>query len=161
MKGLSSLERIILESIGWSCLSYEEIRDQTGLQENVCFNIIQALMIRGILKLDSGKYRVQDNLPAILMEELNGPEAKKAESLELMEALLDCKSERIYRFQKVALDARDEKIFLAMLSNLEMFLKDAHRKAESSVAIKDRKVIFWGMGHVNHLMNQVIVGGDE
>ncbi len=158
MKGLSSLERIILEALGWSALSYDEIKDQTGLQENVCFNILQALMIRGILKSESGKYRVSDTLPPLIMEELNGMEARKAESLELMEAVLETKGERIYRLQKVALDSRDEKIFIAMLSNLEMFLKEANKKAESSVAIKDRKVVFWGMSNVQSLMNQVIMG---
>ena len=40
MKGLSSLERIILESIGKGILVYEEIQKQSGLNENVCYNII-------------------------------------------------------------------------------------------------------------------------
>lgn len=158
MKGLSSLERIILESVGRQTLSYEEIRDQSGLQENVCFNILQALIIRGILKSDKNLYRISDQISPMIMEEINGHEARKLESLELMEAILDQETNRVFRFQKVALDNRDEKIFIAMLSNLESFLKDAHQKAERTVALKDRKVIFWGMGHMQQLMNQVVEG---
>lgn len=158
MKGLSSLERIILESIGRQTLSYDEIRDQAGLQENVCFNILQALIIRGILKADKNLYRISEQISPLVMEEINGLEARKLESLELMEAILDQETNRVFRFQKVALDNRDEKIFIAMLSNLESFLKDAHQKAERTVAVKDRKVIFWGMGHMQQLMNQVIQG---
>jgi hypothetical protein len=94
-----------------------------------------------------------------MMDELNGIEARKAESLELIEAVLDQENERIFRFQKVAMDARDEKIFYAMLSNLESFLKDAHMKAQSSTPIKERKVVFWGVGDVQKLMKQVMVGG--
>lgn len=139
-------------------MSYEEVQMQSGLQENVCFNIIQALIIRGILKSEAGKYKVNEGISPLMMEEINGIEARKAESLELMEAVVEQKAERVFRFQKVAMDARDEKIFLAMLSNLESFLKDAHVKAQSSVPVKDRKVVFWGMGGVQTLMNQVMMG---
>lgn len=158
MKGLSSLERVILETLGRQTLPYEDIRDQSGLQENVCFNILQALMIRGILKADRNLYRVNEQLSPVEMEEINGLEARKLESLELIEAVLDMEGNRTFRFQKVALDSRDEKIFMAMLSNLESFLKDAHTKAEKSISIKDRKVVFWGMGHMQHLMRQVVQG---
>lgn len=158
MRGLSSLERVILEAVGKQTISYEEIQGQSGLQENVCFNIIQALVIRGILRTDGGKYKVNENISPLMMEEINGLEARKAESLELIEAVLDQKEQRIFRFQKVAMDSRDEKIFIAMLTNLESFLKDAHQKAQQTVPLKDRKVIFWGMGDVQKLMTQVMTG---
>lgn len=158
MRGLSSLERVVLEVIGKQTCSYEEIQMQSGLQENVCFNIIQALIIRGILKPEGMKYKVNENISPLMMEEINGMDARKAESLELIEAVLEQKGERIFRFQKIAMDSRDEKIFVAMLSNLESFLKDAHQKAQSTVPVKDRKVVFWGMGGVQTLMNQVMVG---
>lgn len=158
MKGLSSLERVVLECFTNKTLSYEEIHEQSGLQENVCFNIIQALIIRGILKVEKGGYSISENISPLLMEEVNGFEARKAESLELMEAVLDQESDRVFRFQKIAMDARDEKIFRAMLCNLESFLKDAHQKAQEFTPIKERKVIFWGMGQVQTLMKQVMEG---
>lgn len=158
MKGLSSLERVVLECIGKGHLSYDEIHKQTGLHENVCFNIIQALIIRGVLKNLSGKYKINETISPLMMEELNGPEAKKVESLELMEAVVEQDSERIFRFQKIAMDSRDEKIFLAMLSNLDSFLKDSHKKAQSTTPLKDRKVVFWGVGNVQTLMTQLIEG---
>ena len=158
MKGLSSLERVVLECFTNKALSYEEIHQQSGLQENVCFNIIQALIIRGLLKVEKGGYSISENISSLLMEEVNGTEARKAESLELMEAVLDQESDRIFRFQKVAMDSRDEKIFLAMLCNLECFLKDAHKKAQAKTPIKERKVVFWGMGQVQTLMKQVMEG---
>ncbi len=158
MRGLSSLERIILECIGKQALSYDDVQHQSGLQENVCFNILQALIIRGILKTEGALYKVSETISPLMMEEINGYEARKAESLELIEAVVDQNSDRIFRFSKIAMDSRDEKIFIAMLSNLESFLKDAHVKAQSTVPLKDRKVIFWGMGDVQKLMNQVIVG---
>jgi hypothetical protein len=158
MKGLSSLERVILECVGNQNLSYDQIQYQSGLQENVCFNIIQALIIRGILKADKAGYRVNENISPLMMEELNGIEARKAESLEMIEAVVEQKADQVFRFQKIAMDSRDEKIFLAMLSNLDSFLKDAHQKAKSNVPLKERKVVFWGVGQIQSVMNQMICG---
>lgn len=158
MKGLSSLERVILECIGTQELSYEEIHSQSGLQENVCFNLLQALIIRGLLKSEAGNYRINPNISPLMMEEINGIEARKTESLELMEAVVDQNENRVFRFQKIAMDSRDEKIFIAMLANLDSFLKDAHQKAQKTVPVKERKVVFWGMGQVNMLMKQIMDG---
>jgi|GEM_PF-1134091 len=158
MRGLSSLERVVLECIGNQNLSYEEILFQSGLQENVCFNIIQALIIRGVLKSEKGRYLINQNISPLMMEEMNGLEARKAESLELMEAVLDKDYDKIFRFQKVAMDERDTKIFKAMLSNLESFLKDAHQKAEKNIPLKNRHIVFWGMGELLPMMNQIMKG---
>lgn len=158
MKGLSSLERIILEGIGKGVLVYEEIQKQTGLNENVCYNILQALIIRGLVKTDGIKYRISESLSPLIIEEINGKEAKEAEYLELMEAVVEQQEDRVFRLQKIAMDSRDEKIFAAMLSNLESFLADAHKKAHASVSVKDRKVVFWGMGNVDKIITQIVTG---
>ena len=158
MKGLSSLERIVLECLGRSQMTYEEIQSQTGLHENVCFNILQALVIRSLVRTDGVRYRIADDLSPLMMEEINGMDAKIAESLEMMEAVIEQQEGRVFRFQKVAMDSRDEKIFLAMLSNLESFLADANKKAQSLTPIKDKKVVFWGVGNVHSLMNHIVIG---
>jgi hypothetical protein len=158
MKGLSTLERSVLECLGKKHLTYEEIQYQSGLHENVCFNILQALIIRGVLATDGARYRISENLSPLVQEEINGMDAKLAESLELIEAVLDQPTGRNFKFAKIAMDSRDEKIFLAMLSNLETFLLDAHKKSEINVPLKDRKVIFWGIGEMNTLMHQMIRG---
>lgn len=158
MKGLSSLERTVLECIGTKKLTYFEVQEQTGLHENVCFNILQALVIRNIITTDGLRYRISERLSPIMMEEINGPEAKIAESLELIEAVMERESKKHFRFKKVALDERDEKIFLAMLSNLDSFLVDAHKKAEGSIPIGERKVVFWGVSELKGLMSQIVNG---
>lgn len=158
MKGLSSLERIVLECIGNRPCTYEGTIFQTGLHENVCFNIIQALVIRGLITFEAGYYKIKDNLSPLMLEEINGLQAKQAESMETIEAVIEQESGRIFRFQKVAMDARDEKIFMAMLSNLDSFLADAHKKAQNNTPLKERKVVFWGMGEVGGLMKHIVTG---
>jgi hypothetical protein len=93
-----------------------------------------------------------------MLEEINSSDAKKFECFELLEALIEQKINKVFRFQKIAMDSKDEKIFLAMLSNLETFLIDAHRKAEKVTPMKERKVIFWGVGEMQILLNQLIRG---
>ncbi len=158
MKGLSSLERIILESLGKQILVFEDVQMQTGLHENVCYNVLQALIIRGLVSTDGARYRISETLSPLMIEEINGKDAKQAEYLELMEAVVNQTENRVFRLQKIAMDSRDEKIFIAMLSNLESFLMDAHKKAQATVPMKERKVIFWGLGEVHNLMTQIVTG---
>lgn len=160
MKGLSSLERIVTECISKNSLSYSQIQQQTGLHENVCFNILQALVVRGIISTDGATYRSNSNISPLVDNEINSLQSRQAESMELIEALIEKKGERIFRFQKIALDERDEKIFRAMLQNMESFLIDCHKRCKADVSIKDRKVVFWGMDKVSSLMNQMVVGAD-
>lgn len=158
MKGLSSLERVILETISRNKLSYEEILQQSGLMEHVCFNLLQTLIIRGLITTDGYTYQQKENLNPLIHDEINSQESKIAEALELIESVVGQTEKRLFRFQKVALEPRDEKIFIAMLSNLESFLIDSHKKSHSSIPLKDRKIIFWGIGDVKNALNQMIRG---
>jgi hypothetical protein len=158
MKGLSSLERVVLESIGKEVLAYEEIRHQAGLLDNVFHNVLQALIIRGLVAMDGTRYRISEKISPLIIEEINGKLAKEAEYLELIEAMIHQKPKKVFHLQKVAMDSKDEKIFGALLYNLESFLTDAHKKAEKSTCLKERKVIFWGMSDVESLMTQIVSG---
>lgn len=77
MKSLSSLERTVLECLGKQSLLYTDIQEQSGLHENVCFNIIQALIIRGIIHTDGVRYKIKETLSPLMLEEINGVEARK------------------------------------------------------------------------------------
>jgi DNA-binding IclR family transcriptional regulator len=158
MRALSSLERVILDCLGKGELTYQEIQTNSGLLENVCFNVLQALVIRGLIKTNGMTYKMNDSLSPLIQEEINGIEARRAESLEMIEAVMEKEDNKVFKYAKIAMDSRDEKIFLAMLSNLESFLADAHRKAQASTPLKERKVIFWGVGEVQGLMSQLVSG---
>lgn len=158
MKGLSSLERVILETLGKNKMSFDQIYCSSGLHENVCFNLLQALVIRGLVSTDGSRYRISENISPVVVEEINCVESKQGEIFELMEAVVEQKENKVFKMQKVAMDERDAKIFKAMLMNLDSFLKDAHKKAQDSVMMKDRQVVFWGMGQVQEVMNQILEG---
>ena len=158
MKGLSSLERVIIETLSRNKLTYDEIQQQSGLMEHVCFNLLQTLIMRGLITTDGFKYQQNENLSSLVSDEINSQDSKIAEALELIESVVEQKDNRLFRFQKVALEPRDEKIFLAMLSNLETFLIDSHKKSHAIIPVKNRKIIFWGLGDVQNALNQMIRG---
>jgi hypothetical protein len=156
MSKLTAIERIVIESIGSQKLPFEEIISKSGLQNNVCFNILQALLIKGFLKIENGSYNLNPHFSTSMNNDLHDKENKKNEFTEFVEAIVNIESEKILCFEKVALSERDEKIFKAMLWNLESFLKDAHSKAVPSMPLKNRKVIFWGMGQVDQLIGEIL-----
>lgn len=158
MKGLSSLERVLLETLGKEKMTFDQIYQSSGLHENVCFNIIQALVIRGLVSTDGARYRISEKLSPLIVEEINSPESKQGEIFELMEAVVEKEFNKSFKIQKIAMDDRDQKIFKAMLMNLDSFLKDAHKKSQGTVMMKDRQVVFWGMGQVQEVMNQILQG---
>ncbi len=156
MKTLSTLERAVLETVNRSALTYDEIQHQTGLHENVCFNIIQALIIRGILSTDGMKYKVNANLSPAMKVLISGLDSQdNEEALELIEAVQTAPG-ATFKISKLAMDSRDHKIFMAMLSNLETFLLDAHKKAERVTPMKDRKIVFWGVSDVQSTMSEIL-----
>jgi ribosomal protein L22 len=115
-------------------------------------------MIRGLITHQGMKYRVTEKISSLILEEINGKSAKDAEYLELIEAVINHKQKRVFHLQRIAMDSKDEKIFGALLYNLESFLADAHKKSMKSTSVKDRKVIFWGMSDVQSLVNQIVEG---
>lgn len=158
MNGLTVLERTILEIICNNKRDFFEILEHTGLNEGVCFNILQSLIMRGIITTDNKYYSINKNISPDIMNEINGPETKLNESLEIVESIIKNKKDLSFKIQKVALDERDEKIFRAMMINLEQFLTDAHKKSSKNILHKNYNVVFWGMGQVDQIARQIISG---
>lgn len=113
---LSNPEREVvktLESIGnWT---YDNLRAVTSFPEAMLFNVLQALIIRGIVKTNGQTYTLTD---------------KQEDTMETVKTQAN---EVNKEFQNIAMDARDFKIYMAMMSNLESFVKDAHQKAKNSL----------------------------
>ena len=145
MKGLSVLERVIMESLGNKELCFGDVVNETGLEESICFGVLQSLLVQGLIKITAGSYSINPHIPQERLLQLNGREAKKIESLEMIEDIVSNDHQNNFLFNKVALDEKDEKILLAMLKNIELFLKESNQKSQNRIKTKDRKIIFWGV----------------
>lgn len=151
---ITSIERFILETIETRKMTFEEIKNESGLKENVCFNTLQALVIKNIIITNGFQYLINKNLSKEIIERINHPLHKNEESGELIESFLKG-SKEVFHISKVALDEKEHKLFKAMLSNLESFVNDCHQKNKKDLHYKERTFVFWGMGHNETLINEV------
>lgn len=151
---ITSIERFILETLDKKQMSYEEIRRESGLKDNVCFNTLQALVIKNIIAIHGVYYSINRNISPENVNRINHPLHKAQESSELFENFL-LTSKEAFVLSKIALNDKDQKIFKAMLKNLEDFLNDCHKNNQKNIPYKDRSFIFWGMTKNQHLINEV------
>jgi len=152
MKGLIIHERIILESLSKTPLDFQSLQKKTGLQEDMSFRIIQGLIIKGLIQNEGGKLSLCQKISDEELNQLNGPEARKLESLEFIEKIVRHGPGKDFKIARFALTRHDEKIFRAMIYNLESFLKDCHQKNKKGIPVKEQTLVFYGLGSVETLM---------
>lgn len=151
---ITSIERFILETLENGKKTFNQIHFESGLQENVCFNTLQALVIKNIVHTNGLQYYINRNLDNKAVEEINLPRFKREESVELIENYLNHSTEN-FMISKVAFSEQDYKIFKAMLKNIDSFISDCHKKMKNEIPYKDRIFIFWGMTKTSNIINQM------
>lgn len=152
---ITSIERFILETIENEKMTYDQVRFETGLQDNICFNTLQALVIKNILNTNGVQYFINRNMSKEVIEKINLGRFKREESIELIENFMNSQSED-FVISKVALNDKDFKIFKAMLKNLESFVKDCHNQSKKEMSYKDRTFVFWGMTKTSNIINELV-----
>lgn len=160
MKGLTIHERAVLEVVGSSNLRFEQIQQRSGLIQEMLFKIVQGLIIKGLLKNQDGGFTISNNISPDMLETMNGKRARSLESIEFIENVIQKGSTEDFKYQRFALTKSEEKIFKAMLYNIEGFLKDSHLKNSKVIPLKDHKIIFWGLGEVKDMM-KLLTEGDK
>ena len=159
MKGLMVHERAVLEVIGNTSLEFNQIQIKSGINQEMLFKVIQGLIIKGLLKNQDGAITINKNISPEILEAVNGKRARALESIEFIENVISSGPAEDYRYQRFALSSSEEKIYKAMLYNLESFLKESHQKNSKHIPLKDHKIVFWGMGEVKDMMKLLTDGG--
>ena len=154
MKGLSTIERVILEALSNQSLTIREIQNETGLTSNVTFNLLQALIIRGLVAYQNSAYCINQNIPQSVIQTLNAEEARKFEALELITSMVEAPSNEEFKLKKVYLEGADEKIFKSLLIQMESLINEASKKRKGSV--KDCKVIFWACDNYGSIIKRLV-----
>lgn len=152
---ITSIERFILETVENEMKTFNDILNESGLQENVCFNTLQALVIKNIISTNGLHYFINKNIPKGTVERINSSRFKNQESLELIEHFLNTTTED-FIISKVALNNKDYTIFKAMLKNLDSFIKDCHSRAKKEIQYKDRTFVFWGMTKNENIIKEMV-----
>lgn len=151
---ITSIERFILETLESKEMTYEKIKDESGLKDNVCFNTLQALVIKNIVITNGAFYSINRKLCLESVKKINSPLHKTQENNELLEHFLLTQKDS-FVLTKVAMNEKDQKIFKAMLKNLESFVKDCHHSNQAEISYKERSFVFWGMTKNENIIKEI------
>ena len=157
MKGLSTIERVILEALDTKNKSLREIQVETGLTENMTFNLLQALIIRGLVGYESNGYHIGKHIPLEIVQSLNSESSKRLEALELLTSMVESPRNEEFKMRKVHLDGADEKLFKTLLIQMESLIQEASKKKKGD--LKNSKVIFWAYDTYGPLIQRMVQEG--
>ena len=158
MQGLSSLERIVLEAIDQDSRSFADIVKKSGLEEKVCYFIIQKLIRKELIIQEQEFFKFNSSLDSSLKEFYFGEESKKMEHLEIVESIMDFKTQNNFKMKRIAMSDRDYHLFNAILMNMESFLKDVHEKSKKEIPVTKQRIVFWGMESSANVLHQLNTG---
>lgn len=142
MNSLTSIERIVLESISAESKSFKEILIATDLSPRLVLNILNALTLRGILTQSNGCFQANDHIPKEAQRVINGPDSHKSEAMEMIESLLEA-NENCLRLKKAFISDRDKTILSGMFKGIEDFIKTLPH-APKGTPISEYSLIVWG-----------------
>jgi hypothetical protein len=146
---ITCIERYVIESIGKNSLTMLEIEKSTGLKKDLLNLLIQEFLASDILNYDRARYSLNfKNYKKSVRnkEHLSSEVAQIVESCFLAE-------ESQFHLKKIHLNERDEKIFNALVKNVEHFLESVEVTNQN---IKEKQVFFWGGGNYENICNNIL-----
>jgi len=142
MQALTSVERIVLESVGRSPKGINELMRDTRLELKFLANILHALSLRNYIVLKDGGYHANKRLSEEELLKLSDEESVRSEALELIEGLASAKDKKL-GVRKAWVSERDRVILKALLKNVEDFMQNLP-PAPKDAAIHDYTLVVWG-----------------
>ena len=144
MYNFTVLERMILESINKSPKNLDAIKEDTGLDSELCLNVVYSLSAKNLIVTKAQKYAINSNLCEGIIAELKDSQNR---AVELNMLVRECVKDTVmgkgdsFGFKKVYMNQREKKLLKAMLYNLESFLDGLK---ENKGKTKDETFVFWG-----------------
>jgi hypothetical protein len=153
MSGITTVERIVLESLGQAPKDIPRLMADTRLELRFLANVLHALTLRGLVVQDGAGYACNRHLPAAEIEEMNAPLHRRGEALELLGGLLG--GENRMRVQKAWMTDKDRTILRALLKNVEDFVKNLPAPPKGA-ATHTWSVVAWGEDQYGAVLNRLL-----
>ncbi len=159
---LTSIERMILESLSDYPKTLKEIVEDTGLNVVVAFNAINNLYFYKIIKTFNDTYSIDIVNLSKWKDTINNHSNVKMELKELVEGLVNNCLDNNKRkntpmgLKKVWMDEKDEKTFQGLVKNLESFLSSLEQKPKKSF-LKHKKIIMWAQAKYGDVASTLLV----
>jgi hypothetical protein len=155
MKGFTTLERVIIDSIHKRKSTIPEMKEDTGIDLHIINNILQALILKGLVQQKHSEYSLTSHLPVKVVDHLNSFEAKKFEAQDLLNQIIQPENSSNVKVKKYFLNEKDNKILQALLINLETFLDEA-TKTNKQIKSRDMNVMFWATGNYSDVIQNCL-----
>lgn len=121
MSGITTIERLVLESLGQSSKEIPALMQDTKLELRFLANILHALTLRGLIMRTAEGYSLNQKIVVSSCDEINNFTSKKIEATELISGLLTAQNSPL-KIRKVALNERDRTILRGLIKNIENFV---------------------------------------
>jgi hypothetical protein len=152
---LTTIERVVIESLSKGIKNAQEIIEDTGLVSGVVFNTLNALIIKDVLCLKNERYSINETSKERLKEMLENQESIQSEIKELINYSINLsirQKKGKFVVKKVCLTAREEQQLETMMNNMNRFIDDRHH---GTCQTKSEKVIFWGENKYSDIIEYV------
>jgi hypothetical protein len=154
MSGLTTVERLVLESIGQCPKEIHALMNDTKLELRFLANIVHALTLRSFIVRTNEGYTLNRHLPDQEKSAINEFSAKKYEALELVGGLLTHENSPL-KVRKVSMTDKDRTMLRGMLNNIEEFVKGLPAPAKDSPT-HNWSVVVWGEDRYGSVINRLI-----
>ena len=161
MKGLLTVERMVLESINKGKNEIKIISEDTSLGEMFVRTILSNLKDYNLIKYQKGKYSLTEKVENL--REFNKPQNVKHEVKDLFSSLVDnyysSEGAPTLKMQKVWLTDFEYKVLNSYLINMEAFIKSVRKDRllhPEEEVLAEQRIIFWGTDTYSNLINSTL-----
>lgn len=156
MQVLTSVERLVMESLGNGPKSLGALMADTRLELRFLANILHALTLRSFIVLTPDGYANNPHLPASELSLINEDSARRSEALELLEGLTISNQKKI-GLRKAWVGEKDKVILAALLKNLEDFMQTLPA-APRNAPLHDYTLVVFGSDQYGPTIQRLIGG---
>ncbi len=157
---LTTLERVVLESLNKSPKNIHQLVEDTGIKIKVIQNITQSLIAKEILEQQNTFFQITKISQKMLKELIKDKNSIKAEIQELIDYSLhlSLKENRgSFSLQKVSLSDKNEKIINSMFQEIKNYISQVTEKQQTSMTKKEN-IIFWGSNKYSDILEHISSG---
>ena len=156
MQVLTSVERLVMESLGSGPKTLKGLMSDTRLELRFLANILHALTLRSYIVLTPEGYAHNPHLPAAELALINDENSRRSEALELIEGLTTARDKKI-GIRKAWVGERDRAILGAMLRNLEEFMQTLPA-APKNAPLHEYTLVVFGADQYGSTVQRLIGG---
>ena len=160
MNSLLMVERLVLEALSESKLTFRDLQSSTGIRDLLLSKIAENLVFKKLITKEGDFYDLNRSSKIKYLPTAQSIPAIKVEIKELLSTFVNSyffegkKKETVLKVQKIWVSPRDEVIFNSMIYNLQKFVEGLNNQRGKGVKakVRDKKVIFWGVSSYSRLV---------